>query len=446
MDATGTAEDRPASSDATEQPTRSKTGGRETPAARYLLHAGRRVRAVPRRWPIPTAWLLVVIVTAGMAWRTARPGDAACPVSDVAATTSAAAQGSDDPTTSDTDTEAGDLLPVLVPASDQPTVIALGRSREIREAHARFDVAAPSVVGTLTSDAGRPDTSGPQDNQGAGRNGGGEGTADDSDKTASAGEVPMAATDLTMIAGDDVANVSLATVVNPFIREDGTPLTDSITEDGEEQVLITAQADSRRGVVFVALCVDRSSSSVGHAGTYTGSVSIVDPRVARTDVPFVVQLAYPNPYNVALLVLVAVAAATAYAWLLRARTGQDEDISVENFRHFLTRRTGVLAFSSGSVAAYVAFAATYLQNGTWGTTVAQVTAIIGAVFSAFVTAAATILAGSGHEDSAPPAGGSDERTPPAERDTSDDDGSQPDGGDAAGGGSDEAKTEFAVGA
>lgn len=353
-----------------------------------LSRARQQVMATAKRWPIPMTWAVIAVVMTILASTRGIDGSQACPASSVAELPAGDADGSET-----TDVPAtGDALPVLEPASDQPTTVSLGRSRDVRTAYALFNL-APSPVAGGKEGATTDDIDDSDDEQIADVGG------DTPAPSATDGVAGAAVADSGGSAGglldDEIEPVTLTGVVNPFVRPDGTPL----RTDGETP-LLSAQVTSHRDVVTVELCVDRDGEAIGHPGTYSGSVSVVDSRVARTDVPFVLQLAYPNPFLLGLVMLVAVAAATTYSWLLHARTDAERRISVEQFRRWLATRTGVLAVASGSVAAYVAFAATYLQNSTWGTTLAQLSAIIGAVFSAFVTAAATILAGSGRDDDA----------------------------------------------
>lgn len=318
-------------------------------------------------------WASCFLVLAGLAVWSTHDGSETCPAMTVADDASGDAGDADGGSTGQ--------LPKLEPTVDRPATVPLGRARAVRTARTSLTVATVSTE-ELTQDTSQQPT---------------EGTAGPS--------APP-----TTAALDDVSAVlPLEVRINPFVREDGASLRQS---DDAEGPLVTARAFSRRGTVVVELCVDRDGIALGHPGRYEGSVTVVDPAVVATDVPFVVTMAYPNAALVALLTVAAVAVAAVYSWRLRIQRDDDDDrIDFGCFFDWLGTWTGVLAVASGSVAAYVAYAATYLSNVVWGTSVTQYTAILGAVFTAFVTAATTIIAGSqmrgsqGGRDGAPGAAG-----------------------------------------
>lgn len=295
-------------------------------------------------------WLLCFVVLSGVAVWFNADGHASCPVTAVPERTTAG------------EAVDGAALPVLEPTAERPAIVPLGRARAIRSANTSLTVTAVPTdeVPGAGADAGADQVSG----------------------STSVGTSPL----------DDVdAPLPLEVRVNPFVRDDGATLW-----RGRSAQLVMAHAFSRRGTVVVELCVDRDGIAIGHPGRYEGSVTIVDPQVAPTDVPFVVTMAYPNAALVALLTVVAVAIAAMYSWRVHSDDGGAADAAIDLYCFFAWLRTwtGLLAVATGSIAAYVAYSATYLSNAVWGTSVTQFTAIVGAVFTAFVTASTTVIAGS----------------------------------------------------
>lgn len=300
-------------------------------------------------------WLVIVCVLAVVAVWFNTDGSQRCPVLRIGA-----------PVAVDAAVPVSQL-PNLEPTAERPAAVPLGRGRTVRTARSSLTVTAATT-----------------DEAAAG--------ADD-DGAPTGGTVPV---DPPL---DDVdAPLPLEVRLNPFAREDGATLLQSDRSGpGDAVPLMTAHAFSRRGTVVVELCVDRDGVALGHPGRYEGSVTVVDPRVTSTDVPFVVTMAYPNAALVGLLTVVAVAVAAVYSWgVHHAETIRNDtrtSISFRPFFNWLGSWSGLLTVASGSVAAYVAYSATYLSNAVWGTSVTQFTAIVGAVFTAFVTAASTIIAG-----------------------------------------------------
>lgn len=359
-------------------------------------------------------WLICVVLAAGLAVWSARPGSAGCrPTNEhIAATDDDGTDGYGQ----------GDRLPtstaVLEPAVERPVVLPLGRTRAVRTARSSLTVTPRSADDPAADEATVDGADAPTDGDGAKAAPpdaatdaptelatapapddataapAGEGASG----TATPSEVPTGDQSATPpVLEDIVAPLPLQVRVNQFVREDGTNLRlrGRGTEDGDAKALVTANAFSRRGVVLVELCVDRDGEPIGAPGRYEGSVTIVDPLVTPADVSFVVVLAYPNAGLVALLTLVAIAVAAIYSWRVHDVGGDaDEPIRFHDFFGWLRKWRGLFAVSTGTVAAYVAYSATYLSNSVWGTSVTQFTAIVGAVFTAFVTAATTIIAGS----------------------------------------------------
>jgi hypothetical protein len=146
------------------------------------------------------------------------------------------------------------------------------------------------------------------------------------------------------------------------------------------------------GRVLLKLCVDRSGSKLADPGTYQGTVSIVDPRVNRVDVPIIVTLSYPSWQLVLELLVLAVFAGSWYIWVLKQKKASDLAIGWE-FVKFCGSMIGVLSIGAGVVAALGVYNATYLSSDSWGSSAEQPLALLGAMFSAFLAGATTVHVG-----------------------------------------------------
>jgi hypothetical protein len=182
----------------------------------------------------------------------------------------------------------------------------------------------------------------------------------------------------------------LAVDFDPFVRTDDTELS---------RANYSARAEFRDNRVRLYVCLSRvgrtsTNGAVGpvaDAGTYTGTVSLVDPRVARTDVPFTFVVAYPYYPVVLAIALITELAALCWIWILR----RDEATPTEaakpafspEFRRWLKSGVGVASAGVGAVAGIGALIAIYFNSTTWALNVAGVVALVTGIFSAFVTAA-----------------------------------------------------------
>jgi len=156
-------------------------------------------------------------------------------------------------------------------------------------------------------------------------------------------------------------SATLRTRVAPFLRDDDQTL----AVGSAAEPLVSAVASRERGLVVLTLCVDRDRKpdELGPPGSYTGIVSIDDPRVNPTDIPFTVTMSFPTwPYILILLALVTPVAA-GYSWLLKGADPMAPRLQWGAFLGWLTRRTGILALGSGLVATFLAYSATYLELG-----------------------------------------------------------------------------------
>ncbi|HEY7875141.1 MAG TPA: hypothetical protein VIG64_08470 [Actinomycetota bacterium] len=201
----------------------------------------------------------------------------------------------------------------------------------------------------------------------------------------------------------EVVSGELADRTNPLMRviaefqrsgeDDGAQLS-------PKRIFVTAKG--RGNLVRVRVCVERGdlvSGSGGEAvpapdpGTYEGSVSFVDKRVEPFTLPLTIKLAYPRWPNVALLLYGVILAGSFYVWVLRRESTDEVVLSANGFREFFrwcAKWNGLFAVVGGSAAAITAFGATYLSSPDWGSGVMQALSLIGAMFTAFVTAASAL--------------------------------------------------------
>jgi hypothetical protein len=149
----------------------------------------------------------------------------------------------------------------------------------------------------------------------------------------------------------------------------------------------------QHGRVLLEVCVNRTGPDLGDPGVYQGIVSIVDPRVARVDVPITVDLSYPYWQWVLELLVLAVMAGTWYFWVLQRKNPEDFAIGTA-FVNWCGTAIGVITIAVGVIAALGVYNATYLNNDSWGSSAEQPLSLLGAMFSAVLATAATVHIGS----------------------------------------------------
>ncbi|MQA94922.1 MAG: hypothetical protein GEV11_09830 [Streptosporangiales bacterium] len=184
----------------------------------------------------------------------------------------------------------------------------------------------------------------------------------------------------------------LEVFVGQFLRED------SARELRAEN--IAAAARVRGGQVLLDVCFDRTDPGFGEPGTYLGTVSIVDPRVARTDITFNVTMAYPYWQFVLAVLVVMLLPATMYVWFLRGSFISHHDMSLSDMQSWLFSRTTLMSLGAGFAASFGLFSATYVRSGDWGADYTAATALFGGTFSAFVAAATAVTAAGADRTSA----------------------------------------------
>lgn len=176
--------------------------------------------------------------------------------------------------------------------------------------------------------------------------------------------------------------------IGPFIRDTGSGQLDPSS--------ITTRETVRGNRLAVEVTFDRTDAGLGLAGSYTGVVSVVDPRVQRVDTPMTVTMAFPVwQLPIGLLISVTLPA-MAYVFLLkgsfRGEAPENEDPAFERFGEYLAGRNGWLAFITGTTATVGVFSTTYLSSATWAWEGQEIAALGMAMFGAFVTGATAVTA------------------------------------------------------
>jgi hypothetical protein len=172
---------------------------------------------------------------------------------------------------------------------------------------------------------------------------------------------------------------------------------DSFRRGDNPQVIaaVHAYADftaAQRITVFV--CVERGSDTQPSSfsldpGIYTGVLSITDPRLPTTAVPFTVTLAYPNQFWPLLPWCAVLLVGAAYlAVIRRTRSGDEEDreLGFKSIVDFLGEPLGIAATIAGGGAAIGVYVSSCLANPTWATSTSDWLSLTAGMFGAFVAA------------------------------------------------------------
>jgi hypothetical protein len=191
--------------------------------------------------------------------------------------------------------------------------------------------------------------------------------------------------------------IYLYALVSELNRSDGQ----AIDTTGAGKMLVEADAYYQAGRVYMQLCVDRRPPQRKLAGTYQGTLSLVDPHANRVDVPVTVTAEWPNWALVVLLMLIGIIGATWYVWVLHVGSGSDGGYVRSGksfgwlwpFVDWCVTMLGLLSIGVGTVAAVGVFTSQYLNNGTWGSKPNQPLALLGASFAAFIAVAAGLKIG-----------------------------------------------------
>lgn len=194
--------------------------------------------------------------------------------------------------------------------------------------------------------------------------------------------------DITDPAGALKSGTCVKIDVGPFLRDAGD------TQLSSDEISATANVDGKRLVVDIKFV--RTGQSFAPAGTYTGIVSIDDPRINDLDIPLTVTLEYPVWQLPLALAIAMILPATIYLALVRrsflGKGPAGSQLALHDVFDHLNGRNGILAIGAGSVGAVGIYTALYLSSSTWGTGAIEWIGLAGAAFTAFGTAATTVAA------------------------------------------------------
>ena len=143
-----------------------------------------------------------------------------------------------------------------------------------------------------------------------------------------------------------------------------------LSSDGSQQLNprdINATAVLQSGRVILAVCFNRTDPSFGAPGSYLGTVSIVDPRVNRTDVAFNITMSYPCWQLVFALFVAMLLPAILYVWFLKGSFQSNTGLTVRKLEDWIFCRTTLMAIGAGIAAAIGVFSAIYAKAPAWGT-------------------------------------------------------------------------------
>ncbi len=147
-------------------------------------------------------------------------------------------------------------------------------------------------------------------------------------------------------------------------------------------------------VVTVFLCIEREHLTYDvpwmppyklDPGTYSGAVTITDPRLPATSIPVQLNLSYTNSYRLALILVGTVLVGSAYLMVLRRGDGNQE-FGVSDFDSFLRTPSAIAAVIAGTASATTAFSTVYIASDTWGSSLGEFLSLTATTFTAFVAA------------------------------------------------------------
>jgi hypothetical protein len=137
--------------------------------------------------------------------------------------------------------------------------------------------------------------------------------------------------------------------------------------------------------VRVSLCVDRREAMLlADPGTYRGTVSIIDPRVTRTDIPLEVDAADPKWTFSLFLVLVAVVAGSWVTWIIKEQKADSYGFRPREWFIWSGTAIGIICLVAGASAGVATYQATYLSRSTWGSSVNDYVTLLTGCFVAFM--------------------------------------------------------------
>ena len=145
--------------------------------------------------------------------------------------------------------------------------------------------------------------------------------------------------------------------------------------------------------VVVFLCVERQGQATEwngsfelDPGTYKGVISLSDPRFPTTTVPFTINLAFPNQWDILMPLGGIILLGALYLMVLRRPPGvADERVGLRDLDAFLRKPSAVASVIAGTVAAGGVYLTTYYTNDSWGAGI-DFYLLVAAMFSAFIAA------------------------------------------------------------
>jgi hypothetical protein len=134
------------------------------------------------------------------------------------------------------------------------------------------------------------------------------------------------------------------THVNPVLRVGGTDTSQLDTA----HIRATATVIGRQ--VRITVSVERNNARFAPSGTYVGTVSIIDPRIERVDIPLTVTMSYPVWQLPLAVLLASIPLAIGYLWLLKGSFHgraplADQRVTAGDFENYVFSRNGILALA-----------------------------------------------------------------------------------------------------
>lgn len=167
-----------------------------------------------------------------------------------------------------------------------------------------------------------------------------------------------------------------------FQRSDGAAL---------DTDLVKARARVVGDRVRVSVCIDRRNAhDLGDPGTYRGTVSIIDPRVARVDLPLDFDASDPDWARALSLVGLGLLAGSWVTWVVKEQKADSDRFHPSQWAEWSVTAIGLISAVAGAVAALAVYQASYLNNPIWGVSIGDTVALLTGSFVAFMGATTTL--------------------------------------------------------
>jgi hypothetical protein len=190
------------------------------------------------------------------------------------------------------------------------------------------------------------------------------------------------------VPADDLTASSVLNVTPRPFRKEGTATEISTTTAGAEPAKVTAAAFFAGDTLTVRWCANRSPDA--DPGTYHGALVVSDPRVHPLTIPVSLTLSYNDTPLVSSLLPLVGAVGLLMTWNIRASRHPADPVITKPFYRWLWTIEGLGALVAGGAAMLGVFWATYMNAQVWGSNSWDVVALGGALYAAFVGAAATV--------------------------------------------------------